>query len=240
MIDFAMSADFAWSPPPYCTGSTSMFGAFAFIHSRKPSRRSMPDRLVWSCTTTATLPSLSTSSARCFAASAAAALLSVAAVVTGTSLSTPESKATTGMSCDCAWSISGALALESSAAKPMASGFLVSALVSIVICASMSCSVAGPSKVMRAPCFFASSSAPCLTACQNWCWKPLEMMAMYGWSPPPPPLWRPPPPSSSPHAMTPSASAEAATASRAPNVPVHAHSSPRVLQTTARFRAMSA
>ena len=60
----------------------------------------MPDRLVWSWTITATLPSLPISSARCLAASAAAALLSVAAVVSGTSLSTPESNAITGMSCD--------------------------------------------------------------------------------------------------------------------------------------------
>ena len=57
----------------------------------------MPDALVWSWTTIPTLPLLPISSARCFAASAAAALLSVAAVVTGTSLSTPESNAMTGM-----------------------------------------------------------------------------------------------------------------------------------------------
>ena len=56
MIDLVMSADLAWSPAPYCTGSSSMPGAFAFIHSMKPSRRSMPERLVWSCTTIATLP----------------------------------------------------------------------------------------------------------------------------------------------------------------------------------------
>ena len=112
MIDFAMSADLAWSPPPYCTGSTSMSGALAFIHSMKPSRRSMPVWLVWSWTTIATLPLPPISSAMCLAASAAAALLSVAAVVSGTSLSTPESNAMTGMFCDFAWSISGALALR--------------------------------------------------------------------------------------------------------------------------------
>ena len=68
----------------------------------------------------------------CLAASAAAALLSVDAVVTGTSLSTPESNAITGMFCALAWSISGAAALESSAAKPIAAGFFWIALVSIV------------------------------------------------------------------------------------------------------------
>jgi hypothetical protein len=48
----------------------------------------------------------------------------------------------------------------------------------MLICASTSVSVAGPSKVMVAPSFSASCSAPFFTACQNWCWKPLETMAM--------------------------------------------------------------
>ena len=151
----------------------------------------------------------------CLAASAAAALLSVAAVVTGTSLSTPESNAMTGIFCALAWSISGALALESSAANPIAAGFFWIALVSIVTCCSMSCSVGGPSKVMRAPSAFASSSAPCLTACQNWCWKPLETIAMYGCSPPPPPVVEAPfsPPLSDPQAATVRARPAATTAS---------------------------
>src|SRR3954453_11074665 len=216
MIDFAMSADLAWSPPPYWTGSTLMPGALAFIHSRKPSRRSMPVLEVWSWTTMPTLPLPPSRSDMCLAASAAAALLSVAAVVTGTSLSTPESNAMTGIFCALAWSISGALALESSAAKPIAAGFFWIALVSIVTCCSMSCSVGGPSHVIFAPWALASSSAPCLPACQNWCWNPLETIAMYGSSPPPPPPADALPPlvagSSSPHAATPSASPAATTA----------------------------
>src|SRR3954454_16597307 len=81
----------------------------------------------------------------------------------------------------------------------------------------MSCSVGGPSKVIFAPLALASSSAPFLTACQNWCWKPLDTIAMYGCSPPPPPplgvddepvsL-----PLSEPQAATPMASAAATTA----------------------------
>ena len=59
----------------------------------------MPVWLVWSWTTSATLPLPPISSDMCLAASAAAALLSVAAVVSGTSLSTPESNAITGMFC---------------------------------------------------------------------------------------------------------------------------------------------
>ena len=143
-----------------------------------PSRRSVPDLLVWSCTTIATLPLPPTSSAMCLAASAAAALLSVATVVTGTSLSTPESNAITGMFCDLACCSSGSAALLSSAAKPRACGDLAMSLVSMLICSSTSASVGGPTNVTRAPCFWASSSAPCFTACQNWCWKPLETMAM--------------------------------------------------------------
>ena len=67
---------------------------------RKPSRRSMPVRLVWSWTSTATWPSPPISSAILSAARAAAAMLSVAAVATGMSLSTPESKPTIGMPLD--------------------------------------------------------------------------------------------------------------------------------------------
>ena len=186
-----------------------------------------------------TLPLPPSSSDMCLAASAAAALLSVAAVVTGTSLSTPESNAMTGIFCALAWSISGALALESSAAKPIAAGFFWIALVSIVTCCSMSCSVGGPSKVMRAPSALASSSAPCLTACQNWCWKPLETIAMYGCSPPPPLLpaaGEPLPLSSSdPHAAT--AEREPRGDDREPLATDHVLSS---FVHTVRLRAMSA
>ena len=79
------------------------------------------------------------------AARAADALESVAAVVTGTSLSTPESNATTGIFISLAFFISGIAALESVAAKPMAAGFLASAADSMSICLSTICSVSGPS-----------------------------------------------------------------------------------------------
>ncbi len=35
-------------------------------------------------------------------------------------------------------------------------------------------------KLTVAPSVAASSSAPFLTACQNWCWKPFETIEMYG------------------------------------------------------------
>ena len=96
-IALARSADFAWSPPPYWMSTISMSGSFSSMYSTKPSRRCCPVSEVWSCTTSATLPVWSIASAMCLAASAAAALLSVAAVVSGMSLSTPESNAMTGM-----------------------------------------------------------------------------------------------------------------------------------------------
>lgn len=68
----------------------------------------------------------------------------------------------------------------------MASGFFARALVSMVIWASTPASVAGPSKLLVAPSFAASCSAPFLTACQNRCWKHLDTIAMYGFLPAPP------------------------------------------------------
>src|SRR4051794_39186561 len=106
----------------------------------------------------------------------------------------------------------------------------------------MSCSVGGPSKVIFAPSASASSCAPFLTACQNWCWKPLETIAMYGCSPPPPPPLLLPLPaddeplelSSEPQAATPRASPAASTANHLPTTMlssfIHA----------VRLRAMSA
>src|SRR3954453_896677 len=82
----------------------------------------------------------------------------------------------------------------------------------------MSCSVGGPSHRRRGPLPLASCSAPCLTACQNWCWNPLETIAMYGVSPPPPPppvLDDAPLLSSEPHAATDRASAAATAAAPA-------------------------
>jgi hypothetical protein len=61
----------------------------------------------------------------------------------------------------------------------------------MVSCCSTSCSVGGPTKLIVAPSFCASCSAPFFTACQNWCWKPLDTMAMLG--APPPPAADPPP-----------------------------------------------
>jgi hypothetical protein len=107
-------------------------------------------------------------------------MLSVAAVATGMSLSTPESNPTTGMPCSWACSSSGIAAWLSRAAKQSASGSLPSAACSISICLSTCDSLSGPSKVISTLSSAALASAPCLTACQNWCWKPLEMIGMYG------------------------------------------------------------
>ena len=71
----------------------------------------------------------------------------------------------------------------------MASGWRSMAACSICSCESTSVSEAGPSNVMVTPSSFAFSSAPDLTACQNWCWKPFDTRAMSrSPSPPPPPL----------------------------------------------------
>src|SRR5208337_241590 len=158
-----------------------MFGCF-FISARKPSRRSIPVRLVWSCTMTATSPESPINSAILSAASPAAATLSVLQVVSGMSLSTPESKAMTGIFSACAFFSNGMAACESSAAKPIALGCLARSAESMSICLSTIASVSGPSKVILTLSALACSSAPCFTACQNWCWKPLETRGMKGWS----------------------------------------------------------
>ena len=65
----------------------------------------------------------------------------------------------------------------------MASGFFWSAFVSIV---DLLLDVLLGRRALERDAgahLVASSSAPFLTACQNWCWKPLETMAMYGLSP---------------------------------------------------------
>ena len=71
-------------------------------------------------------------------------------------------------------------ALESTAARQMAAGFLSSAVWNISTCLSTIASVSGPSKVMSTLNSFAAFSEPAFTACQNWCWNPLEMTGMYG------------------------------------------------------------
>ena len=43
------------------------------------------------------------------------------------------------------------------------------------ICLSTIASVSGPSKVILTLSALAACSAPSFTACQNWCWKPLEI-----------------------------------------------------------------
>src|SRR5512133_2884895 len=101
-----------------------MLGYLFLIWSVKPFTRSMPVRLVWSWAMMATSPSPPISSAILSAAMAAAATLSVAAVVTGMSLSTPESKPMTGILAALAFSSSGMTALLSRAARQMAAGFL--------------------------------------------------------------------------------------------------------------------
>ena len=74
-------------------------------------------------------------------------MLFVAAVVTGMSLSTPESNPMTGMCSVRARSSSGITALLSSAARPIALGCLSSAACSISICLSTIDSDSGPSNV---------------------------------------------------------------------------------------------
>src|SRR3954449_1416172 len=178
IIDLAMSADFTGSPAPYWTSTTWMFGCLAFIWLTKPSRRVMPVCEVWSWTMTPTLPESPIRPASLSASTPAAAMLSVATVVTGMSLSTPESKPTTGMFAVLAWFRRSPAALLSSAAKQTAAGFALSAVCSIVSCLSTSDSVAGPWYVAVTPSLAASSRAPFFTACQNWCCSPLEMIAM--------------------------------------------------------------
>ena len=68
------------------------------------------------------------------------------------SLSTPESKAMTGILSDCARFRSGMAALLSSAAMPSAWGFLASAAESMSICLSTMASVSGPSKEILTFC----------------------------------------------------------------------------------------
>src|SRR2546430_17390339 len=138
----------------------------------------MPGGLVWSCEACATSPLPPMSVAMLSAAAAAAAMLSVAAVVTGMSLSTPESKPMTGMFASFSFGSSGIAALLSSAAKQSALGFLLIAACSISICLSTCDSFSGPSNVMVTLYCAAAFSAPCRTACQNWCWNPFEIIGM--------------------------------------------------------------
>src|SRR5207245_11224001 len=100
-----------------CVATILMFGYFDLIWSVKPLTRSMPVRLVWSWAMTATSPALPISAAILSAAVAAALMLSVAAVASGISLSTPESNPMTGMFASFAFWSSGIAALLSSAAK---------------------------------------------------------------------------------------------------------------------------
>src|SRR5437867_4316117 len=96
-IALVRSVDLSWSPPPYCVATILMFGYLFFIWSVKPFTRSMPVRLVWSCATIATSPDPPMRVAILSAAAPAAAMLSVAAVASGMSLSTPESNPMTGI-----------------------------------------------------------------------------------------------------------------------------------------------
>src|SRR5216110_3249344 len=103
-----------------------MFGYLLLIWSVKPLTRSMPVRLVWSCATIATSPLPPMMVAILSAAAPAAAMLSVAAVASGMSLSTPESKPITGILASLYFWSSGIAALLSSAAKHNALGFWLS------------------------------------------------------------------------------------------------------------------
>ena len=106
MMALARSADLTWSPPPYWR-STISIPARSPSCSRRTRRgvRAGHAGLVVHHQGDLAVPP--TASAMCLAASAAAARLSVAAVVSGMSLSTPESNAITGMSCDFACCSSG-------------------------------------------------------------------------------------------------------------------------------------
>src|ERR1035437_10562637 len=83
MIALARSADLTGSPAPYWMSTTWMFGYLALISLTKPSRRVMPVWLVWSWTTMATSPEPPIAVVIWSAAVPAAAMLSVASVVTG-------------------------------------------------------------------------------------------------------------------------------------------------------------
>src|SRR5258706_12710405 len=76
------------------------------------------------------------------------------------------------------WRI-GWSALPSRAAKQSAPGFLASSCWSREICTSTCDSLSGPMKLIVTPSLVASSWAPCLTATQNWCCQPLEMIGIY-------------------------------------------------------------
>ncbi len=135
-----------------------MPGALAFIHSTKPSRRSLPDWLVWSCTTRATLPLPPSSSRHVLGRLGGRRLVvggrggqrdvAVHAGVEG------DHRDVGGLGLLAAV---GSAALESSAANPSAAGFLASAWVSSSIWISTSDSDGGPSKVIVTPSFSASA-----------------------------------------------------------------------------------
>src|SRR5439155_14501388 len=81
-------------------------------------------------------------------------------------------------------------------AKQSACGFLLFAACSISVGLSTWDSFSGPSNVMFTLYWTAAFSAPCFTACQNWCWKPFEIIGMNGLAagaPPPPPAGACPP-----------------------------------------------
>src|SRR5207247_1672458 len=107
-----------------------------------------------------------------------AAMLSVAAVASGMSLSTPESKPMTGIFASLNFWSSGIAALLSRAAKQSALGFWLSTVCSISSCLSTCDSFSGPWKLIVTLNCVAAFSAPCFTACQNWCWKPFEIIGM--------------------------------------------------------------
>ena len=50
--------------------------------------------------------------------------------------------------------------------------------IDLSICRSTWVSLSGPSKVTSTLNSAAALSAPAFTACQNWCWKPLEIIGI--------------------------------------------------------------
>ena len=80
-----------------------------------------------------------------------------------------------GIFLDCACLIASSSASVSKAARAIAFGFLLIALLSCSSCSAMAVSFCGPTKVILAPSSSAAFSAPLLTAFQKSCWKPLAI-----------------------------------------------------------------
>jgi len=128
----------------------------------------MPVRLVWSWMMAATSPELPMNLAMWSAAAPAAAMLSVAAVATGMSESTPESKPTTGILAACAFCSkrNGCLGVECGEADG-GRLLLASSACSISICLSTWDFVLRTFEIDLDLVILGSLLEPILTACQK-------------------------------------------------------------------------